>query len=108
MSRASIITNASNGVSFTAGTTHEQNTISSSAENIKNQATVLDTKQVFVQFTLAGARVTFDGATAPTTTKGISYSTGATALWSKAQFESAKAIRSGGTDCVVEYQEMTF
>lgn len=108
MSRANTIINASNGVSFTAGTTHQQNTIADTAEDIKNQATVLNTKQVFVQFTLAPARVTFDGATDPTTTKGISYSTGATALWSKAQFESAKAIRSTGVSCVVEYQEMTF
>lgn len=106
--RFTSLTNASNGVSATAGTTHEQNTISSTAEDVKNQATVLDTKQVFVQFTLAGARVTFDGVTDPTTTKGISYSTGATALWDKIQFEKAKAIRSGGTDCVIEYQEMTF
>lgn len=106
--RSNAIINASNGVSATAGTTHEQNTISSTAEDVKNQATVLDTKQVFVQFTNAGARVTFDGATDPTTSLGISYSTGATALWSKVQFEKAKAIRSGATDCVIEYQEMTF
>ena len=106
--RTSRLQNVTNEVFATPGTTHEQNTISSSAEDVLNQALVAGTEQVFVQFTGAGCRVTFDGTTNPTASLGFEYGEGSTGVWDKVQATKAKAIRSGSTDCVIEYQELAY
>jgi hypothetical protein len=90
------------------GTTHRQRTVSSSALDVVNWTLNGNTQHVFVQFTGADCRVTFDGATDPTASLGFVYYAGAVAYWPRAMALKAKAIRAGSTDCVIEAQELNF
>jgi len=89
------------------GTTHTQVTIGSTAAAISPSLNA-DTTHVFVQFTGANARVTFDGSTNPTTSLGFQYPDGSTAYWTRTMALAAKAIRDDSTNVVVEVQELNF
>lgn len=92
-----------------SGTTHTQITIGSAAGTLQSQLTLADnTTHVLLQFNDATARLTFDGATTPTASVGFRYVTGTNAYWTKKMFNAANAIREGGTDVVVEVQELNF
>ena len=99
--------NISSEVFATPGTTHGQNTISSTAKNVIDVTMDATTEQVFLQVTGDQLRVTFDGVTDPTATKGVIYSDGDVALWSKTQAKKAKGIRVTA-DVVVEFQELAY
>ncbi len=92
----------------TAGTTHAQRTISSTAIALLASALNANTKGVIVQFNGADARITFDGSTDPTSTLGFLYVNGSTAYLSTKMATSAKCIRSGGTDVVAEIQQVDY
>ena len=87
-------------------TTHTQVTIGGTAAAICSSLNA-GTTHVFVQFTGANARVTFDG-TNPTATKGFVYPNGASAYWTRQMAIAAKAIRKDSTDVVVEIQELNY
>lgn len=89
------------------GTSHAQNTVSASAENVIDFTLSAGTTHVKVQFTGADARVTFDGS-APTATKGFIYTNGTGDYWSRNMAVAAKAIRKDATDVVVEIQELNY
>jgi hypothetical protein len=89
------------------GVSHAQVTISSTAAAICSSLNA-DTTHVFVQFTGANARVTFDGSTNPTTSLGFQYPDGSTAYWTRTMALKAKAIRDDATDVVVEVQELNY
>jgi len=93
------------------GTTHRQVTVSSSANDLQTLGSFTlnaGTTHVLVQVTGASIRVTFDGATDPTSTKGFDYPLGTMAYWPRDLFLSAKCIREGGTDAVLEVQELNY
>jgi hypothetical protein len=90
------------------GTTHKQRTISSTAVDIKDFDLNPNTQHVMVQFLGATARVTLDGTTDPTSTKGFEYVAGSSGYWTRGMFLKAKAIRAGSTDVVAEIQELNF
>lgn len=90
------------------GTTHTQRTISSTSVNVLNHTLAAGTTHALVQFNNADVRVTFDGTTDATTTKGYVYVNGGTAYWTRNMLASAKAIRTGSTDVVAEIQELNF
>lgn len=90
------------------GTTHRQNTVSSTAEAILNFTLAARTTHVLVQFNGADARVTFDGATDPTTTLGFLYTDGSSAYLTRDMAINARAIRSSATDVVLEIQELNY
>ena len=90
-----------------SGTTHTQVTIGSAAANIFPSLNA-NTTHVFIQFTGANARVTLDGVTAPTTSKGFQYPDGSTAYWPRALALNAKAIRDDSTDVIAETQELNY
>lgn len=89
-------------------TTHAQNTISSVAEAVIDFTLNASTTHVLVQFNGAAARVTLDGVTNPTTTKGFLYNDGATAYWPRQTAIAAKAIQAAGTAVVAEIQELNY
>jgi hypothetical protein len=89
------------------GTTHTQVTIGGTAAAVCSSLNA-DTTHVFVQFTGANARVTFDGSTNPTTSIGFQYPDGSTAYWTRTMALRAKAIRDDSTDVVVEVQELNY
>jgi hypothetical protein len=91
-----------------SGTTHKQNTISTTAEAIINWTLADNTSHVLVQFLGANARVTLDGATTPTASVGFQFAAGSTAYWTRQTALAAQAIREGGTDVVVEAQELNY
>lgn len=92
-----------------SATTHTQITIGSSAATLASSLTLAaQTTHVLLQFNDATARVTFDGATDPTASLGFRYVTGTNAYWTKQMFNAARCIREGGTDVVVEVQELNF
>jgi hypothetical protein len=89
------------------GVAHAQVTIGGTAAAICSSLNA-DTTHVFVQFTGANARVTFDGSTNPTTSIGFQYPDGSTAYWTRTMALKAKAIRDDSTDVVVEVQELNY
>jgi len=92
-----------------SGTTHAQITVGSSSAALSASLTLAaDTTHVLVQFNNANARVTFDGVTAATSTKGYLYVDGTPAYWTRQMFNSARAIRTASTDVVVEVQQLNF
>jgi hypothetical protein len=103
--RNSRITNLSSQAIAQNGTTHHQNTISSSAELVVNYTLSPSSTHVFVQFNGADARVTFDGTT-PTASLGFLFVDGSSAYWEPHLAAAAKAIRAASTDVVVEMQEL--
>lgn len=88
-------------------TTHTQVTIGGTAAAICSSLNA-GTTHVFVQFTGANARVTFDGSTNPTSSLGFQYPDGSTAYWTRTMALKAKAIRDDSTDVVVEVQELNY
>lgn len=90
------------------GTTHKQNTVTNSAEDIIDFTLNANTQHVMVQVLGATIRVTFDGETDPTTTKGFEYVAGSSAYWPYRLAAKAKAIRAGSTDAVIEMQELNY
>lgn len=106
--RNSRLTNIAHELKPTAGTTHQENAIGGTAESLLNSSTVATgTTHVWVQFTDAPCRVTFDGSTTPTSSLGFLYSTNSSAILEKDVALAAQAINTG-TTCNVEYQEMSF
>ena len=99
--------NISSEVFATTGTTHKQNTISSTAENVINFTLDEATEQVFLQFNADQCRVTFDNTTNPTAAIGYIYEAGDTALWDRNQAIKAKGIRVTA-DVIVEIQELSY
>ena len=106
MANARIVNTPSQAIPQT-GVSHAQVTISSTAAAICSSLNA-DTTHVFVQFTGANARVTFDGSTNPTTSLGFQYPDGSTAYWTRIMALKAKAIRDDSTDVVVEVQELNY
>lgn len=106
MANAKIVNTPSQAIAQ-AGTVHTQATIGSTAANIFASLNA-NTTHVFIQFTGAGARVTLDGTTTPTTSIGFQYPEGSTAYWSRALALNAKAIRDDSTDVVAEIQELNY
>lgn len=106
MANARIVNTPSQAIPQT-GATHTQVTISSTASAVCSSLNA-DTTHVFVQFTGANARVTFDGSTNPTTSLGFQYPDGSTAYWTRTMALKAKAIRDDSTDVVVEVQELNY
>jgi len=106
MANARIVNTPSQAIPQT-GVSHAQVTISSTAAAICSSLNA-DTTHVFVQFTGANARVTFDGSTNPTTSLGFQYPDGSTAYWTRTMALKAKAIRDDSTDVVVEVQELNY
>ena len=106
MANARIVNTPSQAIPQT-GATHTQVTISSTAAAVCSSLNA-DTTHVFVQFTGANARVTFDGSTNPTTSLGFQYPDGSTAYWTRTMALKAKAIRDDSTDVVVEVQELNY
>ena len=90
------------------GTVHKQNTISGTAELVIDWTLAADTQHVLVQVTGADLRVTFDGTTTPTTSLGFRFPSNSSAYWTRTMATKAKAIREGGTDVVVEMQELNY
>lgn len=90
------------------GSTHTQRTISGTAVNVLNHTLQAGTTHSIVQFNDADVRVTFDGTTDPTASKGFLFVNGSTAYWTKEMLRDAKAIRTGSTDVVAEIQELNF
>lgn len=90
------------------GTTHQQNTISSTAEAVLNFTLSAKTTHVLVQFNGADVRVTFDGVTDPTSALGFLFTDGSSGYWTREQAENAIAIRTAATDVVAEIQELNF
>ena len=88
-------------------TTHTQVTIGGTAAAVCSSLNA-DTTHVFVQFTGANARVTFDGSTNPTSSLGFQYPDGSTAYWTRTMALAAKAIRDDSTDVVVEVQQLNY
>lgn len=88
-------------------TTHTQVTIGGTAASVCSSLNA-DTTHVFVQFTGANARVTFDGSTNPTSSLGFQYPDGSTAYWTRTMALAAKAIRDDSTDVVVEVQQLNY
>jgi len=106
MANAKIVNTPSQAIAQ-SGTTHTQVTIGSTAAAICGSLNA-GTTHVFVQFTGANARVTFDGSTNPTTSLGFQYPDGSTAYWTRTMALAAKAIRDDSTNVVVEVQELNF
>lgn len=90
------------------GTTHKQNTISSTAENVIDWTLAADTEHLFIQVNGADIRVTFDGTTNPTASIGFRFVSGSSAYWTRTLALKAKAIREGGTNAVIELQELNY
>jgi hypothetical protein len=87
---------------------HTQRTISSTAVPLINHTLKAGTQHVRVQFTGADARVTYDGVTAPTSTRGFLYTNGTILFLTKIEASKALAIRNASTDVVAEIQELNF
>ena len=107
MANARIVNTPSQAIAQ-SGTTHVQRTISSAAVPLINWTLNANTTHVFVQFTGGNTRVTLDGVTAPTASKGFQYPDGSTAYWPAALAKNAQAIRNNTTDIVCEIQELNY
>ncbi len=108
MANARIVNTPSQAIAQT-GTTHAQITVTNSSAALSASVTLAaDTTHVLVQFNNANARVTFDGSTAATTTLGFLYTDGSSAYWTRQMFNSARAIRTAGTNVVVEVQQLNY
>lgn len=88
------------------GALHTQRTVSSAAVNVLNWTLNDNTQNVMLQFNGGSVRVTFDGTTTPTSTKGFLYTDGSSGYWTRNMLSKAKAIRAGSTDVVAEIQEL--
>ena len=112
MPRGSLIVNTPNQAYGSDKVTHEQVTVSSSALQLPAQLTAGElnksTQHVLLQVNGADLRVTFDGATDPTSSLGFKMVAGTEAYWSYDQFRKARAIRAGSTDATLEVQEMGY
>jgi len=91
-----------------SGAVHTQRTVSSTSVALIDHTLQTDTTHVLVQFTAANARVTFDGSTAATGTKGFVYVDGSTAYLTRRMALLALAIRDDSTDVVCEIQELNY
>jgi hypothetical protein len=89
------------------GAAHVQRTVSSTAVDVINHTLQGDTTHVLMQVLGATIRATFDG-TNPTTVKGFEYVAGSSAYMTRLMASKMKAIRAGGTDAVIETQELNF
>jgi hypothetical protein len=108
MANAKIVNTPSQAIPQDDGP-HTQHTVGSSAGTLSSSLTLQPhTTHVLLQFNDATARVTFDGSTTPTASVGFRYVTGTNAYWTRQMFNAANAIREGGTDVVVEIQELNF
>ena len=107
MANARIVNTPSQAIAQT-GASHTQRTVSGTAVNVISGDLNVNTTHVMVQFNNANARVTFDGSTVPTSTKGYLYTDGGTGYWTRQMAQNAKAIRTSTTDVVVEIQELNF
>lgn len=91
------------------GAVHTQITISSSAVDVSAQYAIPATAtHILVQVTGANVRVTFDGSTAPTASKGYRLLNDATVYWTPTMWNTAQMIREGSTDAVLEVQALNF
>lgn len=91
------------------GASHTQITVSSSAVDLSAQYAIPATAtHILVQVTGGNGRVTFDGATAPTSTKGFRLVVDATVYWTPKMWEAAQMIRESTTDLVLEVQALNF
>jgi len=107
MANARIVNTPSQAIAQN-GTTHKQNTIGSTAENVLNWTLNSGTTHVLVQVGDADLRVTFDGATTPTASIGFRMPSGSSAYWTRQMVTTAKAIREASTDAVIEAQELNY
>jgi hypothetical protein len=89
-----------------SGTTHTQTTVSSSVVT-PFSAIIDNTRHVMLQVTGANIRVTFDGTTSPTSTKGFQYIAGSSAYLTRGMALNMKAIRES-TDAVIESQQLNY
>ena len=90
-----------------SGTSHTQTTVSSSVVT-PFSSLAADTRHVMLQVLGATIRVTFDGTTDPTSTKGFEYIAGSTAYLTRQMALSLRAIRAGGTDATIESQQLNY
>ena len=89
-------------------TTHQQNTISSTAESVLNWTLNSGTTHVLVQVNDATVRVTLDETTDPTASLGYRMPSGSSVYWTRQMISKAKAIREESTDAVLEMQELNY
>lgn len=88
---------------------HTQITVSSSAVHVSAEYAIPSTAtHVLVQVTGANVRITFDGTTAPTASKGYRLISDATVYWTPQMWNAAQIIREGSTDAVLEVQALNF
>ena len=106
MSNARIVNTPSQAIPQ-SGTTHTQTTVSSSVVT-PFSSLAADTRHVMLQVLGATIRVTFDGTTDPTSTKGFEYIAGSTAYLTRQMALSLRAIRAGGTDATIESQQLNY
>ena len=90
-----------------SGTSHTQTTVSSSVVTPFSSLAAY-TRHVMLQVLGATIRVTFDGTTDPTSTKGFEYIAGSTAYLTRQMALSLRAIRAGGTDATIESQQLNY
>lgn len=90
------------------GTLHKQRTVSSTAVDVLNWTLATDTEHLLIQVNGADIRVTFDGTTDPTASKGFRLPANSSAYWTRTMALKAKAIREGSTDAVIEAQELNY
>jgi hypothetical protein len=90
------------------GTLHKQRTVSSSAVAFLDWTLATDTEHLLIQVNGADIRVTFDGTTDPTASKGFRLPANSSAYWTRTMALKARAIREGSTDAVIEAQELNY
>lgn len=93
------------------GTTHKQVTVGNTAGDLLTLGSFSIDKlstHILMQVTGASIRVTFDGVTDPTPTKGFDYPLGTMAYWPRELFLSARCIAESGTPAVLEIQELNY
>lgn len=105
MSNARIVNTPSQAIPQ-SGTSHAQATITNSVAT-PFSSLAADTRHVMIQVLGATIRVTFDGSD-PTTSKGFEYIAGSTAYLTRQMALAMKAIRAGGTDAVIESQQLNY
>lgn len=91
------------------GTTHKQVTVSNTAGTLETLGSFTfnsSTEYVLIEVKGQPVRITFDGVTDPTATKGFDYPDGTREIWHIKRAKAAILVREGGTDGTVELQEM--
>ena len=108
------VSNATNNLTPNVATVHEQITISSThlspAANLADGALHANTKHVWFQVNGADTRITVDqltekalkNPTPPSSTVGMLYVDGTSAVVSVNTFNSMRAVRAASTDVVME------